>query len=637
MKTLPIVPVKKPSEDYEDPHVKMSKIIAQELSSQSYNKPRKLISIPLNTATRNKKIALFLAPMWGPQVAPYGIAKMAGLSRYAGYETRCWDINIKSYAATNGELWNKYWDWKWDNTELFYSDIVPMIIPILEQFIKELIEYKPDIIGMTLYYTNKNCSYWIINRIRQSLPQAKIVVGGPEARHIGENSSASEFFDYVVRGEGEQNWLSLLETIEADKVLPKFLDDDRTIRLDLDKMPIPDYRDFDITLYQFKGIAAEISRGCIAKCTFCNETTFWKYRGRKAVNLLDEVEYNYHYLGIEFVWFIDSLINGDLEELLTFAQGLLKRKIKVRWWGFARNDSRMDRNYLKTLLQSGCMGFHMGVESGSQHIVDLINKKVKIADIEQNFNDLAELGSFITGTSWFVGFPGEKLTDVAQTLTLIWRLRNAGISGKGFGICNLDTYSPLNTQREKYNISYNLLGGQWYTNDLTNTVAHRIIRYKSANILLNHYRLHGVRNQLLGKQGDNLSFMSSYFLNYSQTNWKDLIEFDYNFDYEIIKSNINPFADSLVNEIWPLLRILWLAMGSFDFAVNFSPELDYPAMGDFKYFKKDTGGLWALYKFNIDSSGVWSADFTTKVVINGFHQLHLDFDHQYSGSGHWTR
>lgn len=640
-KIIPIEPISTTDivmSDGEDKHVQIAKSIEQILVNQKTTAQKNLTPVPIHCATRTKKIALAVAPMWGAQIAPYGVARMAGLSRSSGFETKCWDVNIQCYNEIPN-FWSYLVDWKWANKEVYKNEIHPAIIHILEKFLTELVSFKPDIVGFTTYYTNINCTLWLVSQIKERLPGVKIIAGGPEARfNVNDRNSTAELFDYVVQGEGEMIFSQLLNDLDNDVPRPeKFLRHDKSIKIDLDSMPIPDYRDFDINLYQWKGIASEVSRGCIAKCTFCNETTFWRYRGRLSSNVLDEIEYNYKTFGIEVVWFIDSLVNGNLKELLALAQGLIDRNIKIRWWGFCRNDGRMDRAYLKTLLDSGCMGLAVGVESGSQKVIDLIQKKVNPKEIEQNFNDLAELGSFTNSTTWFVGFPGELPVDLAQTLTLVWRLRNAGVQNKGFGMCNLDESSPISLQRDLYNISPTPFGGTWMTNDCANTIAHRIIRYKSVQVLLNHYRLHRVRPQLAGSRGEQTGFLSHYKLNYNIDNWIDDIPYEVDFDFNIIKSNINPLADSLVNEIWPVLRVLWLATGPFTLALRFDPESDHPIYGDFRYFPAGAGGIWADYKFNIDEHGNWSADFYTKLNSTLDTDCKYNFEYHWVGAGCWTR
>jgi hypothetical protein len=76
------------------------------------------------------------------------------------------------------------------------------------------------------------------------------------------------------------------------------------------------------------------------------------------------------------------------------------------------------------------------------------------------------------------------------------------------------------------------------------------------------------------------------------------------FDFDIIQSNINPLADSAINEIWPLLRLLWKAKGAYTVDINITPEHSYAEFGD-----RLGCNFTANYKFSIDSLGAWSADF----------------------------
>ena len=156
----------------------------------------------------------------------------------------------------------------------------------------------------------------------------------------------------------------------------------KTVRLDLDSLPFPDYSDFDFSEYQMpNGASSELSRGCVAKCVFCTEVHFWKYRGRMAGSILNEIEYQYRTHGIDFVWFIDSLVNGNLKELRAFALGVVERGLKIRWQGYARCDGRMDLEYFKDLKDSGCHQLNYGVESGSQRVLDDMKKGDIVAEL----------------------------------------------------------------------------------------------------------------------------------------------------------------------------------------------------------------------------------------------------------------
>ena len=89
------------------------------------------------------------------------------------------------------------------------------------------------------------------------------------------------------------------------------------------------------------------------------------------------------------------------------------------------------------------------------------------------------------------------------------------------------------------------------------------------------------------------------------------------FDYNIIKPNINPFADALVNEMWPFLRMLWKCRGGYEAEILYNPEIDLKEFGQ----QFGPGMFNAVYKFKISDSGKWEADFDMK-----FEQIDNPFD-----------
>jgi hypothetical protein len=123
-------------------------------------------------------------------------------------------------------------------------------------------------------------------------------------------------------------------------------------------------------------------------------------------------------------------------------------------------------------------------------------------------------------------------------------------------------------------------------------------------------------DQIIGNRGINYPHRPALARDHYTIKYiKPGIEKDVNyeqFDYDIIKTDINPYADSLVNEIWPLLRMLWKTRGGYTATIKFSPELDDTEFG--RHF--GTGLYTAEFKFTILERGNWAADFKYKFVQN---------------------
>jgi hypothetical protein len=632
-----------------DVHVQVTELFLQATQAQATlappvtsRKQKNLTEVVAtqSTVSRANRVALVIAPEWAINSPPYGIARMAALSQHMGFDTKTWDINIYCYHNGPQEYWSSYADWKWQDPH-YSENIHPKIVGMLDQKIKEIVDFNPTIIGFTIWYTNNRCAQYISEQLQKLLPNAVIVYGGASATQ--GIVKGGEAVDHVIVGEGELLWVQLLEHYENPQgaILPHTITQSRDQRVDLDSMPPADYSDFDISLYESKGITSEFSRGCIATCAYCNETQFWKFRARQAHRVLDEIEIAYRSQQIHSVYFIDSLLNGNLKEFENFARGLIERDIKITWTGYARIDGRIDKDLWKLLRQAGALGFAFGVESGSQHTLDLMRKKCKVEWIEQNFEDLGKLGMYNNFATWFTGFPGEEIKHVAESLTMLWRLRNSGMGNLSMGTCGLGVNTPLDTERDKFGVSESDWSWGWHTIDMRNTVFHRFLRFKFSNIFLEHFRNHRT-NRNYFQHTSNITYpglQNHYSLEYDPAMWEpNKIPWEPDFDYEIIKVNINPVADTLVNEIWSLLRVMWLAMGPFSIKIRFDPEEDKKEFGYHRYPLGGHHEFRATYIFNIDVDGKWSADFDYRLVADNWQStVDCNFDLNWKGTGQWDR
>lgn len=585
--------------------------------------------------TRKSRVVLLLTPEWSPHMPPYNLARMLSLARASGYASRAFDINAACYAQFDHSFWGGYQAWKWVH-EAYWTDIHPHIEHIYQHYIQEIVDFDPTIIGVSVYDTSNQSTNWLVERLRDRLPNTVFLAGGPQATK--GLITRPELFDHVVAGEGELIFLDLLDCYETGREPPqRFLFHDKNVKVDLDSQPYPDYSDFDLDLYNNRGVSAEMSRGCVAKCEFCSETTFWRYRGRSATRILDEIDYQYHRHGINSVWFIDSLVNGNLRELRDFAQGIVERGINIKWFGYARCDARMDADYIEDLRRSGCHMLSFGVESGSQNVLNLMRKAVKRDAIEQNMKDFTRAGMQVH-TNWFVGFPGETPANIAETMTLLWRTRECNITNRSTGTCQIGMDTPLHLERDRFGIAPadQRLSHHWYTRDLTNTIVHRLIRYKITNILLNHLLMNRSVDYGVPQERPGIENGGHYRLSYDPANIDNNIEFE-DFDFDIIDLAVHPVVDSVANEIWPLLRVLWRAVGPFELDLRFDPTIDVPEFGNYNC-PQHGDSFVAGYQFRITDTGAWQADFEWAYNLTWQpHQEPITWTGSWQGSGAWTR
>ena len=566
----------------------------------------------INYKTRNTKLVLVLLPEWAPEMPPFNLARLSGIAKSAGYETTIMDLNIRAYNQytkvwkPNNMLPFRLWDpsatWHWLGST-YMQDIHPLLEPLLMKACDEIEETNPDIVGFSQYYTNEEPTKWMAQELKRRMPNLKIAVGGSNVQKSWFN--LHPYYDYIVNGEGEQVLLEILDEIEAGNPTSeqKYIKQPEGQRINLNDLPMPDYESIDFSQYCIpNGVNSEISRGCTAKCTFCEETHFWKYRQRQAVDLVQEIEWLYYNKGTDVIWFIDSLVNGNLKELRAFCKAVVAKGLKIHWTGYARCDGRMDLDYFKDLKEGGCIILNYGIESGSQRVLDDMAKGVTVSEMEQNFKDGKEVGIF-AATNWIVGFPTEELQDFADSMTLLWRIRNMNVNNVGAGLgFGLGPETIVGQNPHKFNVAWHKYQNHWITQDFRKGGTHVMTRVKTFHMFIDFMK--GCTDQHFDYPIRYSLAREHYEIKLHNPNVIKEVEYE-KFDYNIIKPNINPFADALVNEMWPFFRMLWKTRGGYDAVVKFNPEIDLREFGS----QFGPGMYSATFKFSINDNGNWSADF----------------------------
>ena len=594
---------------------------------------KNLTPVVINHATRKTRLALVMLPEWGIWFPPYNMSRLSSVTRASGFHTTVYDINVKAYHLLKNTLdfdpWDPSREWLWIG-EWYFKELHPHLESLLQEYVEKIVADAPDVVGFSMYYTNEAPTNWVAAQLRKRLPNSKIIVGGPQAPVMSKRSTI--IYHHIVEGEGEQVLVNMLENIEAgEPIVDKHIKKNSKLRLDLDSIPVPDYSDYVMTDYLHPtGMSSEISRGCIAKCVFCTEVHFWKYRGRMSGSLLNEIEYQNKHYGLDFVWFIDSLVNGNLKELRGFCLGIQERGLKITWQGYARCDGRMDLDYYKDLAASGCIQLSYGIESGSQQVLDNMKKDINLDEVEANMRHGAAVG-IQAHTNWIVGFSTEDHQAFADTLTLVWRIRNYNILTISPGLTlMLSPGSDMTNDREKFNIANRDFLNMWTTNDLKNTKLHRLIRQKSFIIFLE--QLNSDR-YIWGFERPRLK--ETYEINYDKNLINTTMDRE-TFDYNIVQSDLGEFANSVMNEIWPLLRQLWNALNAYDITIRFRPEQELTEFGN-----RLGCNYTADHKFSIDADGVWQAEHYWNFKhenLDGTPDLNFpdySFTYKWTGSGKW--
>ena len=412
------------------------------------------------------KLALIQCPGWGRDCPPYSMALLAGILRNAGHQVFCFDLNISLYYS-GPEGYRKFWDDKdlytfWSSKDLietFIQDNQKMI----EFQVEQILNTDARVIGFTVHFSSLLVSLQLARRIKAKDKKRIIVFGGPDCcRQLkGLELIKEESVDIVNVGEGDLSILELVKQVENKgrvdflkgsliKENGDFIDcGDIDVVDNLDALPFPDYSDFteDILsgLYrQPERLEILDSRGCITRCHFCSEWQFWKrFRSMSGERMFAEVSSQIRkYPQVDYFYFIGSLLNGDIKALSDFCDLVIKNDLKIRWLGQPIIRKEMTKDFLQKMKKAGCQWFGYGVESGSQRIVDKMNKAFSLKLAEQVLKDTHAVGIQVQANFMF-GIPTETEEDFKQTLNFLKRNReniDSVLASQSFCVIDKGTY-----------------------------------------------------------------------------------------------------------------------------------------------------------------------------------------------------
>jgi len=289
--------------------------------------------------------------------------------------------------------------------------------------------YQPDVIGFSIVHANR----WggiEIARIAKALdPHVKIVFGGIGATFLWELLLTHyDPIDYVVIGEGEHTFLSLVQALTAEdhkaiqtikgiafsSATGPVCTEPAEVLSDLDQLPAPS------RYFTFPHLA--LTRGCPGKCTFCGSPQFWgtKVRFHSPDYFVDQLERLYR-RGVTFFYFSDDTFTMRPDRVITICQKILAKKLAITWVAISRVNY-VDEEAVSWMRRAGCVQISYGVESGAETIRRVFNKKITTAQIERAFALTTRYG--ILARAYFIyGSPGENADTIKATIDLMHTLK----------------------------------------------------------------------------------------------------------------------------------------------------------------------------------------------------------------------
>jgi len=307
-----------------------------------------------------------------------------------------------------------------------------------ETFTARITQTPSDIIGVTATTLLYKSAMKLITIAKQAQPNAITILGGSHGSFLDEDALREyPSLDIVVRREGENTFIELLEKIQAQASLANVLgityrNGDKIVRTadrplieDLDSIPFPAHHLMPLESFKRDGkilFPLISSRGCVFWCDFCSTVRMFGrgYRWRSPKNVVDEMQLIHDEYGVKQVTFYDDAFTVDRKRVIQICDELHARKLDMMWDCGTRVDM-VDRELLQTMRNAGCFAVWLGVESGSEAILGAMNKSIKLDQTRRAYKTAHEVG-LMTIANVVLGFPGETEKTAKETIRFLKEL-----------------------------------------------------------------------------------------------------------------------------------------------------------------------------------------------------------------------
>ena len=281
-----------------------------------------------------------------------------------------------------------------------------------------------DIVGITGVTPQYPYMMRTAEVVRSFNPHTLIVMGGPHATWAPE--SLNGLADIIVKGEGERAFLDIITAYRGGNINVAALNESPCVlanRYDHPQMDFPAWyparqkialKDYSRHVGGVHATTMITSRGCPAACRYCAKT--WKkcklYPAWYVIRELWDIKYIH---GFNALLFVDDTFTYDPDRLNKICREIRSLEMVFRCWTRA---DYVQEDTLKMMAASGCKEISFGIESGSQKLLDAMNKGTTV---EQNKNALkwAKAAGIKTKAFLMIGIPGETEETVEETKRLI--------------------------------------------------------------------------------------------------------------------------------------------------------------------------------------------------------------------------
>lgn len=372
-----------------------------------------------------KKILLIAPPFYRLMGSHFnglhlGLAYIAAVLKEHGHRVGIYNAD---YCNTNEYLNQRQ---LFDNYLVYKAILDDPVHPVWDEIRNKIGGFMPDFVGISMLTANYRAAKNIARIAKNLDDSVKVVIGGAHATLDPVGTLAEAEFDYIIRGEGEFTFLELVNGQKEEKIRglsfkkdsEMIHNDDRSFIENLDVLPFPCRDSFlnDTEFLDYGNVAT--GRGCSFSCSYCASPRLWRriVRFRSIPNLMAELECLSADYGSSLVHFVDDTFTLKKSRAKEICQQIIDRKLGINWVCDTRADC-LDDELVALMKKAGCIRVKIGVESGSDRILERIQKSITTKTIRQAVS-LVKKHELPLTIYLMAGFPGETNDDLQQTIQL---------------------------------------------------------------------------------------------------------------------------------------------------------------------------------------------------------------------------
>ena len=308
-----------------------------------------------------------------------------------------------------------------------------------EEIGKGITDFKPDVVATTAFTAEIVDALRVLKLAKDINPAIVTVIGNVHPTFCYEEILREHhtYVDFIVRGEGEETMVELLNAVFANGDLSKvkgiaYSENGRIVVTpprgfikDLDMLPMA-WDLIDWPIYTYKPMDNSVlaivssSRGCTQQCSFCSQQLFWQrqWRGRSAENFVNELEYLRNVYGVNVVMISDetpTLSRKRWERILDLK---MERGLDTKLLLETRvNDILRDEDIMWKYKEANVDHIYVGVESTSQITLDIFKKNIKAEESKRALNIINGY-DIVSETSFVLGMPDDTKESIRNSVEL---------------------------------------------------------------------------------------------------------------------------------------------------------------------------------------------------------------------------